>query len=75
MRISFDLDDTLFVSEEKFKVEAPLRFPFCAIYKERLRLGTIALMKHFGNRAWSCGCIPLLFVLNSTYEVCFAVME
>ena len=45
MRISFDLDDTLFVSEEKFKVEAPLRFPFCAIYKERLRLGTIALMK------------------------------
>ena len=36
MRISFDLDDTLFVSEEKFKVEAPLRFPFCAIYKERL---------------------------------------
>ena len=40
MRISFDLDDTLFVSEEKFKVEAPLRFPFCAIYKERLRLGT-----------------------------------
>jgi len=46
MRISFDLDDTLFVSEEKFKVEPALRFPFCILYKERLRLGTVKLMKY-----------------------------
>lgn len=44
MRISFDLDDTLFVSEETFKVEPALKFPFRAIYKERLRLGTVALL-------------------------------
>ena len=28
MRVSFDLDDTLFVSPEKFKTEEPLSFPF-----------------------------------------------
>ena len=37
MIISFDLDDTLFVSEDKFDVEQPLPFPFNVIYKERLR--------------------------------------
>lgn len=55
MRISFDLDDTLFVSEEKFKTEQALRFPFCMIYKERLRLGTIKLMKYIyqqGMELW-----------------------
>ncbi len=45
MRVSFDLDDTLFVSPENFKTEAELMFPFNKIYKERLRLGTIELMK------------------------------
>ncbi|MDE6365297.1 MAG: HAD family hydrolase [Lachnospiraceae bacterium] len=55
MRISFDLDDTLFVSEENFKVEPPLKFPFSVIYKERLRLGTVALMKYIreqGMELW-----------------------
>ena len=46
MRISFDLDDTLFVSPENFKTEKALKFPFNKIYKERLRLGTIDLMKY-----------------------------
>lgn len=43
MRISFDLDDTLFVDPEKFATEAQLRFPLNKLYKERLRLGTIDL--------------------------------
>jgi hypothetical protein len=46
MKVSFDLDDTLFVSEEKFKVEPALRFPWNLIYKERLRAGTIELMNY-----------------------------
>ncbi len=45
MKVSFDLDDTLFVSPEEFKTETELKFPFNKIYKERLRLGTIELMK------------------------------
>ncbi len=45
MRVSFDLDDTLFVSPKNFKTEERLKFPFNIIYKERLRLGTVALMK------------------------------
>lgn len=46
MIVSFDLDDTLFVSEREFKTEMPPRFPFNAIYKERLRLGTVELMQY-----------------------------
>ena len=33
MMISFDLDDTLFVSETEFVVEPKLRFPFERIRK------------------------------------------
>ena len=40
MRVSFDLDEVLFVSPETHKTEPPLRFPLNRIYKERLRLGT-----------------------------------
>ena len=45
MIVSFDLDDTLFVSPEKFKTEKELRFPFNKIYRERLRLGTKELFE------------------------------
>ena len=45
MIVSFDLDDTLFVSPDKFKVEKKLRFPWNKIYKERLRLGTVSLIQ------------------------------
>lgn len=46
MIVSFDLDDTLFVSEERFKIEPKLIFPLNFIYKETLRLGTVELMKY-----------------------------
>lgn len=46
MIVSFDLDDTLFVPEEKFKTEPILRFPLNVIYKEKLRSGTVELMKY-----------------------------
>lgn len=55
MRVSFDLDDTLFVDPARFSTEKALRFPFRLIYKERLRLGTKALFKYLkgnGIEAW-----------------------
>ncbi len=55
MRVSFDLDDTLFVDPEKFKTEKALHFPFRLIYRERLRLGTVSLFKYLeehGIEAW-----------------------
>ncbi len=45
MIVSFDLDDTLFVSPDKFITEDALKFPWNKVYKERLRRGTISLMK------------------------------
>ncbi|MBO5543148.1 MAG: HAD family hydrolase [Oscillospiraceae bacterium] len=55
MRVSFDLDEVLFVSPETHKVECPLRFPFNHIYRERLRLGTpelINTLQKLGYEVW-----------------------
>ncbi len=50
MRISFDLDDTLFVSEQKFKTEPAPKFPFNIIYKDRLRAGTVELLNYIRDQ-------------------------
>lgn len=55
MRVSFDLDETLFVNPENHKTEPPLRVPLNRIYKERLRLGTVSLIRRLqeeGFEAW-----------------------
>ena len=44
MRVSFDLDEVLFVSPDTHKTEPPPHFPLDRIYKERLRLGTPELI-------------------------------
>ncbi len=44
MRVSFDLDEVLFVSPETHKTEPPLPFPLRNLFKERLRLGTPELI-------------------------------
>lgn len=45
MRVSFDLDEVLFVLPETHKTEPPPPFPLCRLYKERLRLGTPSLIQ------------------------------
>lgn len=55
IRISFDLDDTLFVDPKKISAEGSLHFPLNKIYKERLRSGTIGLLgalKEKGVEVW-----------------------
>ena len=55
MRVSFDLDEVLFVSPETHKTEPGLRFPFNRIFKERLRLGTPELinrLQELGYEVW-----------------------
>ena len=55
MRVSFDLDDVLFVSPMTHKTEPELRFPLNRIYKERLRLGTPELIRELqrlGYEVW-----------------------
>ncbi len=55
MRISFDLDEVLFVWPEDHKTEPPLKYPFNKIYKERLRLGTPELinrLQELGYEVW-----------------------
>ncbi len=55
MRISFDLDEVLFVWPETHKTEPPLKYPLNKIYKERLRLGTPELihrLQELGYEVW-----------------------
>ena len=55
MRVSFDLDEVLFVSANTHKTEPALFFPLNRIYKERLRLGTpelINTLQSMGYEVW-----------------------
>ena len=55
MRVSFDLDEVLFVSPQTHKTEPPLPFPLDRIFRERLRLGTPALIRELqslGYEVW-----------------------
>lgn len=55
MRVSFDLDEVLFVDPSTHKTEPPLPFPFNKIYTERLRLGTpdlISQLQQMGCEVW-----------------------
>ena len=55
MRVSFDLDEVLFVSPRTHKTEPKLPFPLCKIFTERLRLGTPELineLQKLGYEVW-----------------------
>ena len=55
MRISFDLDDVLFVPTDRYETEAAPRFPFNRLFPERLRKGTpelIRTLQERGHEVW-----------------------
>jgi hypothetical protein len=55
MRVSFDLDEVLFVNPSTHKTEPSLPFPFSKIFKERLRKGTPELinsLQKLGYEVW-----------------------
>lgn len=55
MRVSFDLDEVLFVSPQTHKTEKELPFPLNKIFIERLRLGTpdlIRMLHDEGCEVW-----------------------
>ncbi|MCR4685254.1 MAG: HAD family hydrolase [Lachnospiraceae bacterium] len=55
MRVSFDLDEVLFVSDKTHKTEHALAFPLNRIFHERLRLGTpdlIRALQKMGYEVW-----------------------
>lgn len=51
-RVSFDLDEVLFVSPINHKIEKPLGFPLNLIYKEKLRLGTPELIHELQKKGY-----------------------
>ena len=55
MRVSFDLDEVLFVDPRTHKTEPPPRAPFDRVFRERLRLGTPQLinkLQELGYEVW-----------------------
>ncbi|SDB24925.1 hypothetical protein SAMN02910298_01248 [Pseudobutyrivibrio sp. YE44] len=62
MRVSFDLDEVLFVYPKTHKIEEPPMFPFNMIFKERLRLGTPELIKELQRQDYE------VWVYTSSYR-------
>ncbi len=55
MRVSFDLDDTLFVSPNIYETEPAPRFPYNRLFPDRLRKGTpelIHALQARGDEVW-----------------------
>ena len=52
MRISFDLDDVLFVSPKRYETEPAPHFPFNILFKDRLRKGTVKLIHELQQRGF-----------------------
>ena len=55
MRVSFDLDEVLFVAPETHRTEPPLPFPLNRFFRERLRQGTPLLihrLQQLGYEVW-----------------------
>ncbi|MBR5181419.1 MAG: HAD family hydrolase [Clostridiales bacterium] len=62
MRISFDLDEVLFVNPATHKVEPELPLPFKAIYRERLRSGAPELINTLQSKGFE------VWVYTSSYR-------
>ena len=52
MRVSFDLDDVLFVSPEKHETEPAPRYPYNRLFPDRLRKGTPRLIHALQERGY-----------------------
>ena len=55
MIVSFDLDEVLFVDPAKLETEPPLKFPYNRLFPERLRKGTVQLIRNLqaqGFKVW-----------------------
>lgn len=52
MRVSFDLDEVLFVNPDSFETEKELRFPLNRMFSERLRKGTVYLIHELQKRGF-----------------------
>lgn len=62
LKVSFDLDEVLFVSPATHKTEPALPFPFNKIYIERLRLGAPNLINELQKRGYE------VWVYTSSYR-------
>ncbi|MBO4877607.1 MAG: HAD family hydrolase [Ruminococcus sp.] len=49
MKISFDLDETLFVNPAEVPTEPELKFPYNKLYRDRLRKGAVELLKEINE--------------------------
>ena len=64
MRVSFDLDEVLFVSPQTHRTEPALPFPLNRIFRERLRLGTPELIRSLQGS----GCDVWIYTSSSRSE-------
>lgn len=73
MRVSFDLDEVLFVSPDDHKVEPPPPLMLKYIFKERLRLGTPKLIHRLQELGYDVWIYTSSFRSESYIKSYFAV--
>ena len=61
MRISFDLDEVLFVDPNRYETEKALRFPLNRLFPERLRKGTVDLIHELQRQGFEVWVYPSSF--------------
>ena len=62
MRVSFDLDDVLFVSPESYETEPAPGFPYNRLFPDRLRKGTPQLIHDLQKRGYE------VWIYTSSYR-------
>ena len=74
MKISFDLDEVLFVSPDTFEVEPELKFPLNKMFTERLRKGTVYLINELQKRGFEVWVYTSSSGVTCTLRDCFGSM-
>ena len=62
MRVSFDLDEVLFVDPKRYEIEPPPRFPMDRLFPERLRKGTVQLIHDLQDQGFE------VWIYTSSYR-------
>jgi len=71
MRVSFDLDEVLFVSPVDHKIEKPLIFPLNHIFQENVRLGTSYLIPELQRQGYEVWVYTTSFRTESYIRTLF----
>lgn len=70
-RVTLDLDEVVFCAERDGLTEKPLPFPFCKMYKERIRQGVPALLHFLAKQGYDVWVYTAAYYSYDYIRACF----